>query len=249
MNYITFYNAFQNKDASIQSQLNGINVDGVYGPRTEMALISRLDQLWADECQRHGWIFRQVGRQVPRTRNMDKVILHWPGSTRTASSLGDSWQRNLGSSNVSSNFGIDENEIIWYAGPHMRTNHCSTPADSGKPPGYYNESSVGGDICVPILGEHEGNARQRNLFVGRRENRFRAPNGGHHGGDWLEIHPAMAMRVAKLRKDLEAIGLSVRWVDHAYCDPNNKWDCRPWRNKLHQYNAIDIQEESLIGIL
>lgn len=186
---------------------------------------------WSTACERNGWVYLPCGAHRKRRQPIRRVILHWPGSTRTARQLADSWRRNESGSGVSSHCGIDEHEVIWYRPPDVVTHHA----------GAANGDSVGIDICAPILGIHESNARERGLFVGRRGERFRAPSGGYHGGDWLDLHPALAMRVAALRRMMVALGIDVPWVDHASVDPDRKWDCTPWRPVLHRVGAIDLE--------
>ena len=227
--YTRYLHALIARDPSVQADV-GATPDGRWGPLTQRAVLVALDAEWHGVCDRNRWRIDACGGYRVRTQPIDRVILHWPGSTRTAASLADSWRRNVGASNVSSHCGIDENEVVWYRPPHTVTHHAGTA----------NGGSLGIDICAPILGEHEGNARRRGLFVGRSEMRFSAPNGGHHGGDWLHLHPALAMRVAAVRRALDHMGLTAQWVDHNHVDPNRKPDCTGWHDTLRRVGALDI---------
>ena len=231
MTYADLLDALIRRDPVVQSVVGAVP-DGVWGPRTERALEARLHVEWERVCEAHGWVFLPAGAHRTRTEPIAQSILHWPGSTRTARKLGSSWRRNESGSRVSSHCGIDENEVIWYRPPHTVTHHA----------GIANGASIGIDICAPILGEHEDNARKRGIFVGRRRERFSAPNGGTHGGDLLDLHPAIAMRVAAVRRALDTLGISPVWTDHAAVDPDRKWDCRPWRPVLRRVGALDSPE-------
>lgn len=227
--YARLLRALIARDASVQRDV-GAPPDGRWGPVTQGAVVATLDAEWRAHCARVGWRIEEVGAHRLRTQPIHRSILHWPGSTRTAAELAEAWRRNEGGSNVSSHCGIDETEVVWYRPPHTVTHHA----------GAHNGGAIGIDICAPILGEHEGNARRRGIFVGRREERFSAPNGGTHGGDFLDLHPALAMRVAAVRRHLRELGIDPEWVDHAHVDPNRKWDCLPWRPVLRRVGALDI---------
>lgn len=237
--YRTLYDAWMSRDTSVQEAV-GTKPDGLWGPATESALLSALDEAWQKVCDEKGWVFLPVGRQVPRRPGPHLLIWHWPGSTRTARQLADSWTRNLGKSNVSSHCGLDENEYIWYAAPHMRTNHAPVPSGSSFPPGFFNARSIGIDICVPVLAVHARDARKRGVYVGESAASVLAPNGRRHNHAQLHLHPAMSTRALKLRKDLEDVMGPMYSTDHHHVDGNNKWDVRgQWENVLRRHGVLD----------
>ena len=190
-----------------------------------------LDEAWAEVCARHGWTWRPVGRQVRRDIVPTLAVWHWPGDTSTAESLGRKWARNEGASNVSSHCGIDETGVVWYAGPHMRTNHAAG----------HNTHTLGLDICVPVLVRDKANAERRGVYVGDRVwTSETMPNGGRHRHHILDLDPHVAAACGTLRRAVDEELAGLRWVDHMHVDPNRKPDCGPWRNDLAAHGAHDL---------
>jgi hypothetical protein len=227
--YPTLHRAYCARDASIQAAI-GASADGVWGPDTDAAALAALESAWQDVCASRVWVYRRVGRQVPRRDAVHTAIWHWPGGTDTADTLGDRWKRNDLRSGVSSHCGIDERGVVWYAAPHMRTNHARG----------HNTHTIGIDICVPILERDRAAAEMRGVFVGVRDYVSGiAPNGGRHRHRALDLDSHVAARCGALRRGLDDALWALAWVDHHRVDPNNKWDCGPWEHTLLMHGAID----------
>lgn len=227
--YADIYRAYIARDTSIQRQL-GVTADGRWGPRTEAAALDALDLAWAHVCAGHGWTWRKVGRQHPRRVYPTRSIWHWPGDTSTARSLGDLWQRRDATTGTSSHCGIDETGVVWYAGPHCRTNHAAG----------HNVDSIGLDICVPVIARDRAAAERRGVFVGERDwVSAMTPNGGRHRHRILDLDPWVAARCGDLRREVDELLGELVWTDHHAVDRDRKWDVDPWAPTLIMHGAID----------
>lgn len=194
-----------------------------YRAAVEMGYLAGADAAWQEFCDACGWTFEPCGAfRVRRPLAPSRTILHWPGDRTSAEGLVRIWRRNETGSRVSSHCGVDGSGVWWYRAPHHVTHHA----------GPHNADSIGIDICAPILA--------RDGEPGAYRFRRPAPNGGHHGGLVLPLDPAIASRMEKVRARLSMLVGHHPWVDHAFVDPDRKWDCAPWREVLHAHRAIDL---------
>ena len=216
--------------AVLQREL-GVSADGVYGRRTRAAHLARLDEGWAAVCAaRDGWQY--TGSAVPLTRERPRaprisdtirgVVLHWPVRPTTARGLDRRWARRVreGDGVVCSHCSLDEDHVVWSAGPHRVTAHA----------GAANARSIGVDVCVPVLLDDEDEARARGVYAGQADG-------------LLLLAPHVAARVTELRRALAAVVPDLAWSDHAAVEPERKKDCRIWREELTRAGCpLETQE-------
>jgi len=206
-------------DITQLQRLLEVKVDGKYGPKTKKAHLEKLDKLFLEECEFYGWRLMPAPEKKSRERNFpesriegERVIWHWPGSGRSAESLGRLWTSD--SRTVSSHAGVDEKGIIWYVMPHRVSYHA----------GKSNGNSLGIDICSPPLADSKSisAAKERGIYKELTED-----------GKYQLLHPDVLRNVSFISRAINIWG-EYLYQDHAYVDPNRKIDCIPWRKQLEE---------------